>query len=191
MARLLAILLVFTALPTASWAQSAGAESITPPPFTAEEIRQATAIGRTYVFRVEQSAKLPILRTMKFVAVTESGATVETTEHNEKQTKEEKKTKPTPQVSNPTWAELEKHAHFPAKNTQRTEAKVKTPWGEWDGWLFTVTRNEGGKSQTDRFWFAKDLPGAPVRWESIVDGQAMAVGSLVSHSPKPKRKSAK
>lgn len=151
-----------------------------PVPFTAEQIRQATSSGRTYHFLVEAAGQHPVMRTIQFTEVTDEGAKV-----SAKAVRVDNDEVVQPVGGGPTpWGDLVRHAHFPDSQTKRTDAEIKVPAGTFDCWLYTVTERTDGKETVNRYWFAKTLPGAPVRHEVLVDGTAQSVMRLMKHEKK-------
>lgn len=164
---------------TAPAAAAGGAEALAPVPFPAERIRTATDAGRTYVFAVTTPDGQTAQRRLRFTAVDAEGGTLESALLGPDGAPFGE-----PQARRVTWTELEGHAHFPAAATTVTEESVTVPAGRFDATVYTV-REEG---KVSRYWFAKDLPGAPVR---MVEESAAAAGEapqrftmeLVSHTP--------
>lgn len=58
-----------------------------------------------------------------------------------------------------TWDELQAHASFPADSTSITEEELSIPIGRLACLRYLVT--EGGNTKT--LWFARSLPGLPVK----------------------------
>jgi len=142
------------------------------PPFKAAQIRAATATGRTYVWRVSGPAGPSGEREARFEAVDDDGATLVSSGRDEagKPVGEER--------TKVTWAELEGHARFPAAMLTVKEETVTVPAGEFACLLYEVKEPDGSLA---RFWFAKDLPGAPVKIEASKDGTLLERRELVKH----------
>lgn len=152
----------------------AGAGDIAPIPYPAERIRAATGVGRTYLFAVTLPNGQTARRQLRFAAVDAQGGTIEST-----MLAPDGAPLGVPEVKQVTWTELESHAHFPAAATEVTEETVETPAGRFEAALYTV-REEG---KVARYWFAKDLPGAPVRLvEEGPDGATFRM-ELLRHTP--------
>ena len=60
-----------------------------------------------------------------------------------------------------TWIGFQSHASFPEEQTTIGEERIELPAGAFECWRYTV---RDGASVSD-FWFAKELPGMPVRME--------------------------
>lgn len=123
-----------------------------PPPFPADRIREATKVGRTYRFRVEQGGTTGE-SVMEFVAITAEGATLRRSMRDAAG----QETKP-PTDGPVTWKELESHAVFPRAKTTVSEVDVTVPAGTFRCKVYDVL--EGTRAA--RFCFALDLPGAPI-----------------------------
>ena len=67
-----------------------------------------------------------------------------------------------------TWDELQAHASFPAINTTISEVEVATPIGQMHCLLYEVTDGP----TTKRLWFAKSLPGLPIKTTYLKDDRA-------------------
>lgn len=68
------------------------------------------------------------------------------------------------------WAELRNHATWPAEATVIHHTRLALPSGSFDCWRYTVRSEEGGVPMVSRFYFAKDRPGPPVRYDLVRDG---------------------
>jgi hypothetical protein len=74
-----------------------------------------------------------------------------------------------------TWVELRDHATFPAASGTREDVTRNTSLGTLEGWLYTVRDEE--RNTVTEFFFAKELPGAPVQMRTTSDGEV--VGELI------------
>lgn len=136
-----------------------------PTPYTAEQIRAATKAGRTYRYRVEASGKPPSERALTFASVDATGAELVTEGEGKKRV---------------TWEELRQHAEFPAAIVRTREERVTVPAGTFDCIAYVVLGEEG---EASTFFFAKDLPGAPVQIFVNKDGRRVTTTKLVEHRP--------
>lgn len=160
--------------PGADPGEAAGA--LAPAPFTAEQIRDATQVGRTYrfdLFRGTQQLKV----TLRFTEVTPEQATTEETVVDAAG-----KTLGT-ERDEATWQEIVGHASYPADSTEITDATVEVPAGTFDAMLYTVTGEQNGKPVVSRMYFAKSLPGAPVKTEVKVGDEVVFSLILTEHVP--------
>lgn len=146
-------------------------------PFPAEQIRAATPVGRTYVFRFDEDGAQRFERWV-FERVDERGYVSTSTPVDEAGQPVGE-----PERSEGTWEELERHAHFPLDQTTIQNARLGLPIGNFRCQLYVVTAEENGQSVLSRFWFATDLPGAPVRMVREVDGEPVLTMMLVDHEP--------
>lgn len=146
-------------------------------PFPAAQIRDATPAGRTYVFRFEEEGSQRFERWV-FERVDANGYSFTSTPVDE-----EGQVVGEVERSEGTWDELEHHAHFPLDRTEITNAMLTIPLGAFRCRLYTVTSDDDGRSVVSRFWFANDLPGAPIRMVREVDGEPVVTMMLVGHEP--------
>lgn len=88
-----------------------------------------------------------------------------------------------PEVGSSRWPELRDHARFPTSQARRERVERDTPLGRYAGWLYIVDDPEG---DVTRFFFAADLPGAPLWMETTHDGTAVYTMEQVRRlSPAP------
>lgn len=163
--------------PTAAVTSPEAAPALADPPFTALQIRQATQPGRTYVWRVTQPVKPDApatLRRAHFATATDEGADLvfETLA-------EDGHALEPAQKSHARWTDLESHGRFPADALHVTSGSVTVPAGTFDAWIYEVATPDGHVAV---FWFAKDLPGAPVRIVERAGSDELEVRELLSHT---------
>lgn len=147
-------------------------------PFAATVIRDATPAGRTYTFQFREDGRVRWERWV-FSEVSPTGWVSESTPVNEQG-------EPTGETerADGTWQELEHHAHFPLDATEITNAVLTLPLARFRCRLYTVTStDDAGRPVVARFWFATDLPGAPVRMVREIDGETVVEMQLVAHEP--------
>lgn len=65
----------------------------------------------------------------------------------------------------PTWKELCAHATFPEARTRIDDVTLELPFGRLACRLYRVTDEDGETER--RFWFAPEVPGAPVRFATV------------------------
>ncbi len=130
-----------------------------PTPFSAEQIRDASSIGRLIRVCTEEPGEPPTYRQVEYIAVDPDGATQVFT--------------PTDADGQPigpgvtrhaTWLGLQGHASKPADRTTIEETSLQLTWGSEPCWLYVVRDGDG--AEETRFWFAQRLPGMPVVVES-------------------------
>ena len=144
-----------------------------PTPFTAAEIREGCPPGRTLRFRIERAGEDPAIRVSRYVETDADGAVQESwTEDLDGRRLSD------PERERSTWLELQEHASFPRATTERAEGELGTPAGRFACLLYT--RND--PDATWRFWFARDLPGQPIRYEREASGQIVFSAILIENT---------
>jgi len=145
-----------------------------PTPFSAAEIRDACGPGRTLRFRLERAGADPLIRVTRF-----TGGDAEWAEADSWVESVDGLVLGEPEASRSTWLQLQEHASFPAAETVRTEEELTTPAGTFACLRYDRTDPDG----TWRFWFARDLPGQPIRFENELSGKVVFSSTLVQHTP--------
>jgi hypothetical protein len=141
-----------------------------PTPFTADEIRRGCPAGRTIRLLVEGVGEAPSHRVNRFVRCDDSGATIERARLTvDGEPLDE------PEVDEVTWADLQRHASFPADRTSIRPETLETPMGREECLRYTVT--DGSTVQT--FWFATGRPGMPIRFEVQESGETLTSVSVL------------
>jgi hypothetical protein len=143
-----------------------------PTPFTAAGIRQGCTRGRTVRLLVEPVGGEPFVRVIRFVECDEDGATQETLRLS---VDGEAPGRPTPHRT--SWVALQAHASYPDEQTDVAAETVQTPLGPLECLRYTVARG----SSVDTFWFARTLPGMPVRPISRVDGRTTGTVTMIGN----------
>lgn len=129
-----------------------------PTPFTSSEIRDAFRPGQHLVFTVFTAGKGTVVADWVVTGWTDQDATIAfTTLAQDGATVVEPRAERTS-----SWDSLRDHASFPEASASRSEGVLVHPLGTLDIWLYTVRGPEPELVQ--RYWFAKDLPGPPVRF---------------------------
>jgi hypothetical protein len=90
---------------------------------------------------------------------------------------------PTPARS--AWRDLQAHASYPEIATEIAADRIEVPAGTYDCWRYEVVIPEEGGTEVTRAWFAKDLPGPPVRMLREVAGVSVFSMTLVEDTPGP------
>ena len=70
-----------------------------------------------------------------------------------------------PTESTAAWRELQAHASFDAARTEIAPVRFRFGDAPEEGWLYTVLRDAGGRTLVQRYWFARDRAGPPIRVE--------------------------
>ncbi len=85
-------------------------------------------------------------------------------------------------VETSSWVQLRDHASFPADRATREMVSRETPLGELRGWLYTVTDPKSGV--VTEFFFAEELPGAPVFVHVLREGEVVEIFEQIGrHRP--------
>ena len=133
-----------------------------PTPFTADEIRDGCPDGRLIRLLVETDGGEPFLRTNRFIDGDDEGATLES---------QRLALDGTPladgEATRVTWRQLQAHASFAAATTRRTSETIDLELGSLDCLRYTAV--DGAEVST--FWFARSMPGMPVRYQSEEGGR--------------------
>jgi hypothetical protein len=147
-------------------------EEMATPPYTAAQIKEATKVGRKYTFKIEVPDEPAQFQVMEFTAVTAEGATL-------KQTTLDKDKAPAGETieDQVTWNDLESHAHFPKDATRMTEEDLTVPAGTFPCKVYRVTEAE----IVNTYWFAKTLPGAPIKVEAREGDKVVFTMTLTEH----------
>lgn len=152
-----------------------GADGKAEPPFSAAEIRAATAPGRTYHYRMGVGDEVHE-RLMVFVRVDDEGAEIE-----HRVLGPDGEVAETTPARRSTWQDLEGHATYPRAGTTVSEVEITVPAGTFAGWLYEVREQTDKGPQLTRAWFARELPGAPVKHQVEVGGQLVHQMVLLRH----------
>jgi hypothetical protein len=143
-----------------------------PTPFSAAQIRGACAAGRTIRMKEETPGEPPSYGRIRFLDADEGGA-----EQEFQATDAEGNAVGEPSRRSSTWLELQQHASQPADATTVQEVTLDLPFGSFECWLYAVRRPDSEL----RFWFAKDLPGMPVRVEEWTDGSLAGRSLMIAN----------
>jgi hypothetical protein len=146
------------------------ADEMAPNPFTPDEIRAGCPSGRTVRWRVEEPDGEAYLRVSRFLDADDEGATLE-------RSRQTLGGEPVGEVQSArqTWTEFQANSSFPSAVTTIDSETIDTELGRLDCLRYTVRDGD----EENSFWFATELPGPPVRYETTVAGQVVASGSVV------------
>lgn len=133
------------------------APGLAPSPFSADEIRDGCPAGRTIELLVEPADGAPFVRVNRFARCDEDGALIERW-----RVSADGSVDGTVDAARSTWLDLQRHASFPADATTIEDDILDLPMGLLCCLRYTV----GTGSGRTVFWFARDLPGMPVRYEA-------------------------
>ena len=143
-----------------------------PSPFTAAEIRAGCPSGRTLRFRIERAGAEPVIRVSRYVEVDAEGAVQESWPEGL-----DGKRRSEPERERSTWLELQEHASFPRAITERAEEELSIAAGRFACLRYTRTDPDA----VWRFWFARELPGQPVRYEREASGSIVLSATLMEN----------
>jgi len=132
-----------------------------PTPFTAEEIRAGCPEGRTVISVTRTSDGANETSVSRFVRCDATGAEIENDGI----------------LGRARWSDLQAHASFPADETTITSEFIDTGLGRLDCLRYSVARGDS----VDEFWFARNLPGMPVRYRSSVAGVVVSETDVVAN----------
>lgn len=150
---------------------------LAPTPFTANDIRAASPVGRTIRTLVERVGAEPYIRVHRYVSVDDEGAWLESARFTT-----DGAALDDPETGRSTWADLQAHAAFPVEETTIRPELIETPIGPLDCLRYTVT--DGSTVQT--FWFARAIPGMPIRYSTEEGGRTtMTVTVIANEVPEP------
>jgi hypothetical protein len=146
-----------------------------PYPYTAEQIRAASPVGRVIPFKIELQGQRPKVHVIEFVAADADGAEIESSDRdaNGKPVGEVKRTRA-------KWAELVKHAEFPRAATAVEDGVADTPAGKFPSKIYKVKSGD----ELSTFYFAADRPGPPVLFFTERAGERVMTSTLLSEIPR-------
>ena len=147
-----------------------------PTPFSAAQIRDGCPAGRTILIREETAGEEPSFRRIVFTEVD-----AETSVQELQATDADGTPIGEPSPGHSTWLDLQRHASQPADATTVDEVRLSLQFGDFDCWLYTVRLTNAEL----RFWFAKELPGMPVRVEQWADGALTGRTVMIANGLQP------
>ena len=171
----MAVALAVACGPPPSSATDATAEAA-PYPFTVLQIRAGCAPGRTIEYRVEKEGEPPRRERWSFAEADPETARITTTTFDT----EGKQVGP-PVVETARWTELHEHAHFPFAATTINAEPITLPAGTFETMRYVVTKGDLVKT----YWFARSLPGPPVRLEVSKGGKPVMLMTMEANLSKP------
>ena len=84
-----------------------------------------------------------------------------------------------PERHRSTWLDFQGHASFPAATTEVTEETIQIPAGRFA--CLRYLSRDGDSVRT--FWFARSVPGMPLRFEERVDGALVFSSTAIENIP--------
>ncbi len=147
-----------------------------PTPFTAAQIRAGCGPQSRRIMRMTQPGQQPTHSLWTFTDQTDTGVTAHQAVCDEKGTETGDKNS-----TAATWADLQRHASFLAKNVKASTETLEAPLGTFECMQYVHTRPETRTGPAeDRYWFAYDLPGPPLRMERYAGGKLVFVMEMIS-----------
>lgn len=151
-------------------------EGHAPTPFTADEIRLASAVGKTLTLLAEVEGEPPSLRLRRYVEVDEEGATIEFS----RQSIDGQVLEPA-SLHRTTWLELQSHASFPSSSVTIEPDMIDIDLGLLECLRYTSV---DGRDVTT-FWFARAHPGMPVRVVTASGDRITSTVTMISSLGQP------
>jgi hypothetical protein len=145
-----------------------------PTPFTADEIRAACQPGRTLRSLVVRPNSDPIVRVTRFVSADAEGAEQDSWEETPGGARLGE-----PKRRRSTWLEFQEHASFPEATTEQTDEEIEIPAGRFG--CLRYTSHDGESVHT--FWFARSVPGMPLRFEERVCRELVYSSTAIENVP--------
>ena len=141
-----------------------------PTPFSAEQIRAASPVGRRIRIRTDADAG-PTYREIRYLATDADGAVQRFTP-----TDADGGSLGAGVERRSAWLDLQGHASFPADQATVEETTLALAWGTEPCWLYRVSI---GDTET-RYWFAQRLAGMPVVVETRIEGALTERREMIS-----------
>jgi hypothetical protein len=147
-----------------------------PTPFTADEIRRGSPVGKVIRLRVEPEGQEPFERVNRYLEADADGAVIERRHYAAGG-----EPKGVAEVWRTTWLELQEHASFPSESTTIRAETIETPLGALACLRYTVV--DGQTVQT--LWFATTMPGMPIKTTREEAGRVTSVVTMLeSRTPR-------
>jgi hypothetical protein len=146
-----------------------------PYPFTVAEIRAGCPLGRVVEYRVEKAGAPASVERWEFTPLDDQTVKVVTTDFDAAGNPSG-----APQTETDKWTDLHEHGRFPQSATTISNESLSLPAGTFDVMKYVVTKGDTVKT----VWFARTLPGPPVKLEIAKGGQvvmAMTMEANRSH----------
>jgi hypothetical protein len=140
---------------------------VAPYPYTVAEIRAGCPAGRVLEYRVEIAGAPPTVERWTFTPTVNDSVDIMTTtfDADGKQTGE-------PTTENDKWTALHEHARFPRDATTISSESITLPIGTLDVQRYDVKQKGADGAETVKtVWFARSLPGPPVKIEVTKAGK--------------------
>ena len=143
---------------------SAAAEAPAPYPYSVYDIRAGCPLGRLIEYRIEKAGAPVRVEQWAFSPLDNDTVKVTTTAFDA-----EGKPDGAPTTESAKWTDLHEHARFPQSATQISNESLALPAGTFDVMKYVVTKG----TEVKTYWFARSLPGPPVKVEVVKDGKTV------------------
>jgi len=150
---------------------AASADDVAPYPYTVDQIR-AGCHGRVLEYEMAVAGGPPKRQRWEFSDVDRETVTVTTTHLDA-----DGKAVGAPESKSAKWTELHEHARFPRARATLSEETLTLPFGTLECVRYVVRGTEGTKT----YWFAKTLPGPPVKMIVEKDGKTVMTMTMVQN----------
>jgi hypothetical protein len=139
-------------------------DGVAPYPYSVFQLRAGCPLGRVVEYRVEKAGEPPSTERWAFTPLDADTVRVTTTRFDA-----EGKQMGQPTDESAKWTELHEHARFPSAQTQIFNESLSIPAGTFDVMRYVVTKGDSMST----FWFARSLPGPPVKLEMVKEGKTV------------------
>lgn len=151
---------------------------LAPAPFTAEQLRQASPVGRMMRYHLTAGGAGMTIE-YRFIGSDAERATMRTIETPDGGTPG------APIEDSPAWADLAHHADSPAAATVIRDAEVTVPAGTFSCKEYVVTAVDGGVTRITTSAFATAMPGPPVKMTVTANGVLETTLELIAYEGLP------
>jgi hypothetical protein len=139
-------------------------DATAPYPYSVTEIRLGCPLGRTLEYRIEKAGAAPIVERWVFTPLDGDTVKIATTTFDAMGNPVGE-----PASESAKWTELHEHARFPHAATRISNESLTVPAGTFDVMKYVVTKGD----EVNTYWFARTLPGPPVKRETVKGGQTV------------------
>jgi hypothetical protein len=159
-------------------------------PYTAAELARAHPVDTYTLYRIRAQGQPVMLKRTLWTRSDEQGCGMENFDWAEDAPQEVVQ-----HSGSATWTELKDHASFPAALTDISSDSIQVEAGKFECWLYRFEEPaspgaegapEPGPAALNLFWFAKDSPGSPVRYQVHVGGETVFDMELIGTNRLPK-----
>ena len=147
-------------------------EGFAPTPFSAEEIKEYCKPGHETRYLFEKEGQKSVIQIATFLESTDPTKA----RFSSRQESTEGELVKDEGIVEVEWSTLQAHASFPAQPTTIVEELLTLEDTEYDCWKYTMVRTMKPTPVTTAtvtmtLWFAKDMPGPPIKMIQEMDGK--------------------